>query len=128
MPVVPGFKARHGGRCATCRQPYDAGTEITSATPAHIVPPQFSHHPACPPRPVFTDLGSPDPDPAAHRPAQIGRYDADGHRTFAPPGEVCVGCSNPTGGRWVPVSDCPIALAKWQVEHDSHGGAAETLS
>jgi hypothetical protein len=46
-----------------------------------------------------------------HRPGQLGKYDAEGNRTFAPVGDVCLGCSDEATGLWVPVSQCPIALA-----------------
>jgi hypothetical protein len=118
MAVVAGFKTRHPGRCGRCGQPYDVGTRITSTTPATVTPPVFAHHPACPPRAVFTSQVPADPDPAAHTPAQIGVHHEDGSRTHAPPGEVCTGCSDPRSGRWVPVNDCPIAYAAWRAEHD----------
>lgn len=47
-----------------------------------------------------------------HVPYQIGTRDDEGWRTHAIPGDVCLGCSNPCAGRWVPVSQCPAALAK----------------
>jgi hypothetical protein len=49
-----------------------------------------------------------------HVPMQIGTHDAEGRRTFAPPGDVCAGCSDPGVGRWVPVSQCPDALSEWE--------------
>jgi hypothetical protein len=42
---------------------------------------------------------------------QIGTRDTEGMRTFEPPGDVCAACSDPTTGRWVPVSQCPPAMA-----------------
>lgn len=51
-----------------------------------------------------------------HLPVQIGTHNEDGSRTFSPPGEVCLGCSDPDAGRWVPVNQCPVAMA--QVERD----------
>jgi hypothetical protein len=41
-----------------------------------------------------------------HTSTFIGTHDDEGQRTFAPPGEVCVECSDPAEGRWVPVSFC----------------------
>lgn len=46
-----------------------------------------------------------------HVPGQIGTHDAEGWRTFQIPGDVCLGCSDPNSGHWVPVSQCEIALA-----------------
>lgn len=55
-----------------------------------------------------------------HRPGELGKYDAEGNRTFAPVGDVCLGCSDEATGLWVPVSQCPIALAvlddEWRQE------------
>ena len=46
-----------------------------------------------------------------HVPIQIGTHDAEGYRTHAVPADVCLGCSDPSAGRWVPVSQCASALA-----------------
>jgi hypothetical protein len=46
-----------------------------------------------------------------HVPWQVGTRDAEGWRTFQTPGDVCLGCSDPEAGRWVPVIDCDVALA-----------------
>lgn len=46
-----------------------------------------------------------------HVPTQIGTHDAEGHRTHTIPGDVCLGCSDPASGRWVPISQCPKAMA-----------------
>jgi hypothetical protein len=46
-----------------------------------------------------------------HLPMQIGTRDAEGYRTFSTPGDVCSTCSDEQAGRWVPVTDCPVALA-----------------
>lgn len=48
---------------------------------------------------------------AEHVPAQVGAYDRDGRRTFQTPGDVCLGCSDPDQGLWVPVSACAEARA-----------------
>lgn len=48
---------------------------------------------------------------ARHVPVQIGTHDPEGHRTHTIPGDVCLGCSEPSVGRWVPVSQCPRAMA-----------------
>jgi hypothetical protein len=49
--------------------------------------------------------------PAQHRPHQIGTHDGEGYRTHTIPGDVCLDCSDPAAGRWVPISQCPRALA-----------------
>jgi hypothetical protein len=46
-----------------------------------------------------------------HVPGCVGDRDRDGWRTFETPGDVCLGCSDVEAGHWVPVSDCPTALA-----------------
>lgn len=56
----------------------------------------------------------PDTEATEHEPMQIGTHHADGSRTHAPPGDVCASCSDPEAGRWVPVSQCPEALAEWE--------------
>lgn len=48
-----------------------------------------------------------------HIPVQIGRYDADGYRSFQTPGDVCIGCSDPDTGVWVPVSECELAWTRF---------------
>lgn len=98
------FTSRHPGRCSACRLPYDAGERITCTTEAWEVPPQFRHDPTCPTIPEVVSA-------ADHVPVEIGGYDEDGRRTFAPIGQVCAGCSDSVAGRWVPVSDCPTAWA-----------------
>lgn len=55
-----------------------------------------------------------------HEPMQIGTRDAEGNRTFAPPGDVCAACSDPETGLWVPVSQCPPALTVWEIEADRY--------
>lgn len=44
-----------------------------------------------------------------HVPYQIGTHDREGWRTREVPSDVCLGCSDPCAGRWVPVNDCPDA-------------------
>lgn len=46
-----------------------------------------------------------------HTPIQIGVYDRSGRRTHMTPGDVCAGCSDRHTGHWVPVSQCPQAMA-----------------
>lgn len=61
-----------------------------------------------------------------HYPVQIGTRDAEGYRTFGTPGDVCSACSDPEAGRWVPVSQCPTALARLDELDDwLHGSASE---
>lgn len=55
-------------------------------------------------------------EPLRHSPIQIGTHDAEGYRTHAIPGDVCLDCSSPVAGRWVPVSQCPQALATLDAE------------
>jgi hypothetical protein len=47
-----------------------------------------------------------------HRVGWIGDRDAEGNRTFGGIGEVCLGCSDPVAGRWVPRSFCSVADAE----------------
>lgn len=56
--------------------------------------------------------------PSPHVPIQLGTHDRDGYRTHAIPGDACHGCSDPLTGRWVPISDCPEALAA--LDRDEH--------
>lgn len=63
-------------------------------------------------------------DLEGHYPAQIGKYDEEGWRSFGPIGEVCAGCSDEERGVWVPVSYCEIAWAKFQRNEDEHGYGA----
>jgi hypothetical protein len=98
------FKARYPGRCTRCRLHYAIGDEITCTTEPWVTPPEFRHADACPP-------AVPIAHPEQHVPTMIGTHAEDGTRTHAPPGEVCAGCSDPTIGRWVPVSDCALAVA-----------------
>jgi len=51
-----------------------------------------------------------------HIPAQIGRYDRDSYRTYQTPGDVCIGCSSPDAGIWVPVNECVIAWERFTEE------------
>jgi len=51
-----------------------------------------------------------------HIPGEIGTHDSEGWRTFQIPGDVCLGCSNPRTGLWVPVNMCPIALTKYTLD------------
>lgn len=55
-------------------------------------------------------------EPRKHVPSQIGTHDAEGFRTHMTPGDVCLGCSDPASGRWVPVSQCPQAMAALDTE------------
>lgn len=48
---------------------------------------------------------------AKHTPIQLGTHDSEGWRTFQTPGDACAGCSNRATGLWVPVSQCPEAMA-----------------
>jgi hypothetical protein len=52
----------------------------------------------------------------SHIPGQVGTHDAEGWRTHTTPGDVCLGCSDADAGRWVPVSECPTALATYELE------------
>lgn len=45
-----------------------------------------------------------------HTYGEIGTRDEEGRRTFGAPGDVCMGCSVPERGLWVPVSFCAAAL------------------
>jgi len=78
---------REGVRLADVRHPIKVAAELPT-------------EPAMPPTGV-----------ADHRPHQIGTHDAEGFRTHSIPGDVCLGCSDPGAGRWVPISQCPRALA-----------------
>lgn len=51
-----------------------------------------------------------DADKALHLPGEIGNTNPDGTpmSRHAPPGDVCMGCSDPHVGRWVPLSQCMI--------------------
>jgi hypothetical protein len=51
-----------------------------------------------------------------HAWTQIGTIDAEGMRTHAIPGDICVECSDATGFL-VPVSQCPPALVAWEADH-----------
>lgn len=57
--------------------------------------------------------------PAEHRPGQIGTHDREGWRTHSIPGDVCLGCSDVETGRWVPVNQCPAALALYEQERET---------
>lgn len=46
-----------------------------------------------------------------HGSTQIGTRDDTGRRTNQTPGDVCVECSDPETGRWVPVSFCQLQPA-----------------
>lgn len=59
--------------------------------------------------PIVWELMS-EADQALHLPGEIGTRDREGYRTFAPPGDVCMGCSDSRTGRWVPVSQCGLAM------------------
>lgn len=52
----------------------------------------------------------------SHVPFQVGTHDAEGFRTHEVPADVCAGCSDPASGLWVPVSQCPPALAALDAE------------
>lgn len=45
---------------------------------------------------------------------RIGTHDAEGWRTFQRPGDVCLGCSDPEAGHWVPISECRPAMLDYQ--------------
>lgn len=69
-------------------------------------------------------------DEPLHEPMQIGTRDAQGHRTHAPPGDVCGTCSDPDAGRWVPISQCPSAwraatIAGWPDYRKCQGPGCE---
>lgn len=51
-----------------------------------------------------------------HVPGQIGTHDAEGWRTFQTPGDVCLGCSDADAGHWVPVTECGISLAIFELQ------------
>lgn len=53
-----------------------------------------------------------------HVPGTIGDRDREGWRTFQTPGDVCLGCSDPAAGRWVPVTQCETALAIYELQQD----------
>lgn len=53
---------------------------------------------------------------AKHAPTQIGTHDREGWRTHMVPGDVCAGCSDAEAGHWVPISQCPQALAIYEAE------------
>lgn len=58
-----------------------------------------------------TEPAMPSSQPAVHRPFQIGTHDGEGFRTHTIPGDVCLDCSTPRMGHWVPISQCSQALA-----------------
>lgn len=58
-------------------------------------------------------------EPTGHVLMQIGTHDAEGWRTFMEPGDVCAACSDPVAGRWVPVSQCPAAMADAEAYYES---------
>lgn len=49
------------------------------------------------------------------------KYDSEGWRTHMPPGHVCLGCSDPWEGRWVPIGQCPEALVMLETEEAATG-------
>lgn len=69
-----------------------------------------------------------DPTVPAHRPMQIGTHDAEGWRTHTIPGDVCEACSDPATGRWVPVSQCPEALAALDADEATEIVPAPTVT
>lgn len=52
-----------------------------------------------------------------HQWMQIGTTDSEGFRTHTTPGDVCVECSAPSIGKWVPVSQCKAAMITWEQDH-----------
>lgn len=57
-----------------------------------------------------------DTPESLHVPGQIGTHDREGWRTHQIPGDVCLGCSNPRAGHWVPVTECETALAVYELQ------------
>lgn len=49
------------------------------------------------------------------------KYDDEGWRTHMPPAHVCLGCSDPWERRWVPIGQCPEALAMLETEEQAEG-------
>lgn len=53
---------------------------------------------------------------AAHTPEVIDFERAHSGLRGTTPGEVCLACSDPEAGRWVPASFCPQARAVMEAE------------
>lgn len=68
-----------------------------------------------------------DSEKAEHVPGQIGTHDAEGYRTHAPPGDVCVACSDSSVGHWVPVSQCALALAAFERQEREFEAAQDEI-